>query len=179
MPSAAVLSGFLCAPAAAADAAAEAEAEAEAQAEAEAEAQVKAEAEAQVEAEAEAQTEAEAEAEASAAAETDGTEAAESSAEMLLLVLMARLGHIAHHAYSESEGILDDPQHCTPLPNSEQKLSVVSRKSLCKAICVIFSMMSVCKILEKSEQVPEPTGEAVSIIINALNSITWKPLSIW
>ena len=87
---------------------------------------------------------------------------------MLLLVLMARLGHIAHHAYSESEGILDDPQHCTPLPNSEQKLSVVSRKSLRKAICVIFSLMRVCKILEKSEQVPEPTSEEVSIIINAL-----------
>ena len=90
------------------------------------------------------------------------------SAEMLLRALMARLGEIARHAYTEEEGVLDDPQHCTPLPPGEQTRKVISRKSLRQAICVLFSLMRVQEVLARSEAVAEPSEKERSGVIDAL-----------
>jgi len=92
----------------------------------------------------------------------------------ILKALMARLGVMAHHAYNEQCQVLDDPQHLTPLPQQQQqhdeKLFIISRKSLRKAICVLFALVRVYEIVfVKSEPVAEPLPEReAGAIVGAL-----------
>ena len=93
--------------------------------------------------------------------------------ELLLRCLMARLGEIAHNAYTEEEGVLDDPQHATPLPSSrkeeaDQQMLLISRKSLRQGICVLFSLMRVQDILARSEPAPQPSPQQTAEVIGAL-----------
>ena len=91
-----------------------------------------------------------------------------SDSEALLRALMARLGEIAHRAYTEADGVLDDPQHCTPLPGPAGGHMVISRKSLRQAICVLFSLMRVQNVLARSEPVPEPSDQERAHVVDAL-----------
>ena len=78
----------------------------------------------------------------------------------VLRALMSRLGEIAHHAYPismDKQGVLDDTQHVTPLP--ESSLGVMSRKSLRQTLCVLLVMCRVCAIVERSQPIIIPPPE--------------------
>ena len=85
-----------------------------------------------------------------------------------LCALMARLGDIAHHAFSTSsdgDSVLDDPQHTTPV-NTE--LSVISRGSLRHAVCVFFILQRICDLVERAQPVPETPQRAIDRVHGAL-----------
>jgi len=93
----------------------------------------------------------------------------------LIKACMARLGHIAHHAYPTDGPVLDDPQHTSVLPDTEimaaatttnnnnnennnnttiVSLSIISRKALRQAICTCFSLLRVQCIVSKAVEIP-------------------------
>jgi hypothetical protein len=86
-----------------------------------------------------------------------------------LRALMARLGDIAHHAYPVNEEgcgeVLDDPQHTTSVTT---QLSVISRSSLRRAVCIFFALLRVCDIVEQAREVPEQGERDVDRIHGAL-----------
>lgn len=89
----------------------------------------------------------------------------------LLRALMARLGELAQRAFREKDGVLDDPQHCTPLPQpatQDSMLLVISRKSLRQAICVFFGLTRVQEVLRRCEAVPEPSPQEHNHVVGAL-----------
>ena len=79
----------------------------------------------------------------------------------LVKACMARLGHIAHHAYPTGGAVLDDPQHTSVLPDTGDGgaggLSIISRKALRQAICTCFSLLRVQDIVTRSVCVPSTT----------------------
>ena len=85
----------------------------------------------------------------------------------VLRALMARLGHIAHHAFPAEGAVLDDPQHITALPD-RAGWAVVSRKSLRQAICVLFSLLRVHYIVSSATPVAVASPEEISDIIEAM-----------
>lgn len=63
--------------------------------------------------------------------------------------------------------MLDDPQHCTPLPGGEG-LGVISRKSLRQTICVLLSLLRVHHIVSTAVPVPPSTDAEVLEVERAL-----------
>jgi hypothetical protein len=61
-----------------------------------------------------------------------------SNVECVLKLLMARLGYLAHHAFTEEDNVLDDPQYITQIP--EQPLFIMTRKCIRQFICTFFSL---------------------------------------
>lgn len=65
----------------------------------------------------------------------------------VLKLLMARLGFLAHRAFPESAGLLDDPQYITAIPLLQQhqqppgqSLFIITRKCIRQSICIFFSL---------------------------------------
>ena len=54
--------------------------------------------------------------------------------------LMGRLGELAHHAYQQSDGVLDDPQYITSIPhnNNQTVLYITTRKYIRQMICILL-----------------------------------------
>jgi hypothetical protein len=66
--------------------------------------------------------------------------------DLVLKQLMARLGFLAHRAFPEDAGLLDDPQYIAQLPcideHDEQgrPLFIITRKCIRQCICIFFSL---------------------------------------
>jgi hypothetical protein len=90
----------------------------------------------------------------------------------LLKGAMARVGFLATHAFETPKTengydgfVLDDPQHICMVP-PQGKLSILARKSLRQAVCILMTLGRVQAIVCGAVEVPEQ--ESVEDVLNAL-----------
>lgn len=85
----------------------------------------------------------------------------------ILRACMARLGHIAHHAYPLTSLILNDPQYITTL-SPENNLCVISRKTLRQTICIFLALFRVHDIVVRAIEVPKISEEELKGVVGCL-----------